>query len=533
MSTTSIGSSTPSTASSSSTGSSSSSGSSTATGAASAAPTSSLPFGSDAGTSAPTTGLITDASIGSGINVDALVSQLVSAAAAPGESQIQTEQAGYTTQLGAIGALQQALTTFQTAVQGLSTTSAFTAHSATSSSPSVFGASASSTATPGSYSVQVTQLAQAAQLSSAAITGGGTAYVGQGTLTLSLGSSSFNVTVDSTNDTLDGLVSAINSATNNPGITASDVTTSTGSVLFLSSASTGAANAITVSSSGGDGGRAQFDFTPGATCGQGLTQLQAAQDANVTIAGLNLTSPTNTFTNALPGISLNLLTTSPSTTSTVNGTTTTTYTPQTLTIANDPTTTTTQVNAFVSAYNALQTEMASLGSYNASTSTAGPLLGDPLLSNLENQINQSLYSTVSGATGSLNSLASIGITPDTTGQLQVDSTKLQNALTTNYNAVGQIFGSSTGVAATLATTLSNVLGPSGAIQSRTNTLNSEMTQSQTALSTLDQQMAVLQSTYLAQFTALNTILADTQQTASFLTTNLAGYSSAVTADSLA
>ncbi len=508
--------------------------SSSGTGASSASTTtSSLPFSTNAGTSAPTTGLITDASIGSGINVDSLVSQLVSSAAAPGEAQIQAEQSQYTTQLGAIGALQNALTTFQTAVQGLSTTSAFTAHSATSSDTSVFGASATSAATPGSYSVQVTQLAQAAELSSATISGGGSGYIGQGTLTLSLGSSSFNVTVDSTNDTLDGLVAAINSASDNPGITASDVTTSTGSVLFLTGASTGASNAVSVSSSGGDGGLAQFNFTPGATSGQGLTELQAAQDAHVTIAGLNLTSSTNTLSDALPGITLNLVATSPSTTSTTNGTTTTTYTPQTLTIANDPTTTTSQVNAFVSAYNALQTEMASLGSYNASTGAAGALLGDPLLSNLENEISSSLYGSVSGVTGSLNSLASIGITPTTSGQLQVDSTKLQNALSSNYNAVGQIFASSTGVAATLATTLSSALGTTGALQTRTNTLNTEMTQSQTALTQLDQQMAVLQSTYLSEFTALNTLLSNTQATASFLTTNLAGYSSAVTADSLA
>ncbi len=528
MSTTAIGSSLPSTTS----GSASGSGSATGT-SSSAATTSSLPFGTAASTSAPTTGLITNASIGSGINVDALVSELVSSAAAPGEAQIQAEQSQYTTQLGAIGALRNALTTFQTAVQGLSTTSAFSARSAASSDSGVFGASATSAATPGSYSVQVTQLAQAAELSSAVISGGGSGYVGQGTLTLGLGSSSFNVTVDSTNDTLDGLVAAINSASNNPGITAYDVKTSTGSVLFLTSASTGASNAISVSSSGGDGGLAQFNFTPGATSGQGLTQLQGAQDANVTIAGLNVTSSTNTLSDALPGITLNLVSTSPSTTSTTNGTTTTTYTPQTLTIANDPTTTTAQVNAFVSAYNALQTEMASLGSYDASTSTAGPLLGDPLLSNLQNEISSSLYTGVSSVSGALNSLASIGITPTTSGQLQVNSTTLQQVLSSNYDAVGQIFGSSSGVAATLATTLASALGPTGALQTRTNTLNSEMTQSQTALTQLDQQMAVLQSTYLAQFTALNTLLTNSQSTASFLTTNLAGYSTAVTADSLA
>jgi flagellar hook-associated protein 2 len=231
----------------------------------------------------------------------------------------------------------------------------------------------------------------------------------------------------------------------------------------------------------------------------------------------------------VPGVTLNLLTTSPTTTT--GGVTT--GTPLTLTVADDTTTTTSQVNAFVTAYNALQSEMASLGSYDAATSTAGPLLGDPLLLNLKNEITSNLFATVPGLTGGLNSLASIGITPNSSGQLQVDDTKLQNALSTNYQAVGKIFGATGGVGATLATTLSSILGPTGALQSRTNTLNTEMSQSQTAQTQLDQQMAVLQSTYLTQFTALDTLLANTQSTASFLTTELAGFSTATTEDTLA
>jgi flagellar hook-associated protein 2 len=494
-----------------------------------AATSSSLPIGTSTGNSLPTTGLITDNSLGSGVNVDSLVTQLVAAAAAPGNSQIQAEQTQYQTQLAAISGLQTAVTTFQSAVQGLATTSAFTAYTATPSDASVFAASASSTATPGTYSVTVNKLATQEQLSSAVVSGGATGYVGTGSLNLTQNGTTVNLTIDSSNDTLDGIVSAINSASNNPGINASVVTTSGGSVLFLTSATTGAKGAITVTSSGGDGGLAQFNYPPATGSTTGLTLQQAAQNADVTIAGLDVTSATNTITNALPGVTLNLLTTSPTTTTG----TTTTATPQTLTVADDTTTTTTQVNAFVSAYNTLQSEMASLGSYNASTGAAGPLLGDPLLLNLQNEIKSNLFATVSGISGGLNSLASIGITPDSSGQLQVDNTTLQNALNSNYQAVGNVFGSNQGIAATLATTLTGVLGPTGSLQSRTNTLNTEMTASQTAQTQLNQQMSVLQSTYLTQFTALDTLLADFQSTASFLTTQLADFSTAATVDSLA
>ena len=513
--TTAIGSTLPSTASSSASG---------IPGTATSASGSSLPISASAGTALPTTGLITSAGIGSGLNVDAIVSQLVASAAAPENAQIQAKQASIGNEITAINSLQSALTTFQTAVQGLATTSAFTAFTASSSNPQIFTASAASTATPGTYSVQVNKLAQGEQLASAALAGGSSAYVGVGTLTLTQGGTSINLTIDNTDDTLAGIATAINSASGNPGINASVVNTSSGAVLFLTSASTGAASAITVTSAGGDGGLGQLDYpqTAGGTGPsgmQGLTQAQTPQDADVTLAGLDVTSATNTLSDALPGLTLNLVAVSPSSTS--GGITTTT--PQTLTIENDTTTTTNQVNAFVSAYNTLQTTIASLGAYNAGTGVAGPLLGDPLLSNLKNEITGDLYATVPGLTTALNSLASIGITPDSSGQLQVDSATLQSALTSNYNAVGQIFGGTNGVAATLNTTLSNALGATGSLQSRTTTLNQELTQSQSQQSQLEQQMAVLQSTYLSEFTALDTLLANFQSTASFLTTQLAGF----------
>ena len=175
---------------------------------------------------------------GSVINVSSLVSQLVTATQTPQQNLINAQEEANTTQISALGTLKSSLSTFQSALTSLATPNAFDSVSANSSNTSAFTATASSGATSGNYSVSVTQLASAQQLLSNKITGGASATLGAGTLQISLGSTSFNVSVTSSNDTLSGIASAINSASNNPGVTASVISTSGGARLVISGTST-------------------------------------------------------------------------------------------------------------------------------------------------------------------------------------------------------------------------------------------------------------------------------------------------------
>src|SRR3569833_1687103 len=101
-----------------------------------------------------------------------------------------------TTQISALGTLKSALSTFQSSLSAIDTVSAFNAAKAASSDATVFTATADSNAQPGSYAVTVSQLASAQQLVSKPFVGGGSATVGTGTLQVSLGGSSFNITID-------------------------------------------------------------------------------------------------------------------------------------------------------------------------------------------------------------------------------------------------------------------------------------------------------------------------------------------------
>ncbi len=234
-----------------------------------------------------------------------LVSQLVAATRAPQDAQIASQTSAVTTKISAVGTLKSALSVFQASLAALSTSSAFAADTATSSDPTVFTASAASGSVPGHYAITVSTLASAQQLLSGAFLGGSTAAVGTGTLNLQLGSNSFNLTLDATNNSVADVAAAINSATDNPGITATVIQGTDGAHLLLSSNQTGAANTIQVTETDAGTGLAALTYGTGNTAN--YTQNAAAQDASFSVAGVAYTSASNTVSDALSGVTLTLV----------------------------------------------------------------------------------------------------------------------------------------------------------------------------------------------------------------------------------
>jgi flagellar hook-associated protein 2 len=440
---------------------------------------------------------------GSVIDVSSLVSQLVTATYAAQEANNASQTSAVTAQISALGTLKSALSTFQSALSSLDTPTAFNSLAATSSDQSAFTATADSSAVAGSYNIGITQLAQAQQLVSAKIAGDGSTAVGTGTLTLSLGPQSMNVNIDSTDNTLSGIAAAINSASDNPGITATVIQGSDGAHLVLASTLTGAGNTITVAANGGDGGLAQLDYSSTNTAN--YTQASAPQDAIVSVAGVSYDSASNTVSNAISGVTLNLLA-MPSA-----GATTT------LSVSNDTTTVASNISAFVSAYNALVQQFSSLGGYDASSGTAGPMLGNALLSGIQTQISQVVHGLTSGSSG-YNSLASIGVTTQSDGTLALNTTTLQNALSTNFNGVSQLFSGASGIATQLNTQLTSDLAPNtGPVDSYSQTLVQQNDQLSQQATDLSNEEAALTASMTQQFSALNTLLSSLQTTSAYLT----------------
>jgi flagellar hook-associated protein 2 len=446
---------------------------------------------------------------GSVIDVNSLVSQLVGATRAGQDANISKQTQAATTQISAIGTLKSALSTFQDSLTTIDTVSAFNAATATSSDATIFTATADSDAQPGNYSVTVGQLASAQQLVSKPFVGGGSATVGTGTLQVSLGGASFSINLDSTNNTVAGLASAINSAAGNPGVIATVITGTDGAHLVLSSAQTGASNTIKMTET--DGATGLSAVTYDATNAGNYTENAKAQDAQFSISGIPHTSASNTVSDALNGITLTLKGVSP-----LGAGATPTPTSTQLAVASDTDAITTNVGAFVDAYNAMVKAIQPLGSYDQTTGTAGPMLGDATLSGVQNDIRSALYSLVNTGSSTYNSLASVGITTNKDGSLSLNKTKFQTALASAPTAVTQLFAGTKGVAATLETRINSELGSGGAIDTRSKTLIKQENALTDQTNKLNDQMTQLTASLKQQYSHLNTLLSSLQSMSAYL-----------------
>lgn len=444
----------------------------------------------------------------SGLNLDVqgLAKQLVTADRAPADARFARQEQTYSVQMSGIGTLKGALSAFQDSLKALKTVSAFNVRSASVSDEDFIGATADTTAAPGSYDVEILDLAKAHQLVSGTFAGADST-VGTGTLNVAVGNASFDITVDSTNNTLAAIRDAINSNPNNPGVQATLIREQNGTHLVLSSSKTGVANAIKVTQSGGDGGLNQLVYDPNGT--KNLTEKQPAQDAHITIAGFDHYSDTNTVSDAIDGVTLSL------TKKTEAGS------PVSVNITRDDASISKNVQNFVDAFNKLQKTFASLRSYDPTTGRSGALFGDALLRQVETQMRMDLSNVVTGVGENYNSLAAAGITRQTDGTLAVDTTKLNKAISEGNGAVAQLFGSTDGIAARLYNHIDDTLKTGAALDYRNTSIQDGLKDLQKSREALDIRMQAQLQRYVKQFSALDSMLSQMQQTSSYLSQQLA------------
>ena len=367
----------------------------------------------------------------SGINVQSLITSLSAAYQRP-ITQLQAQEQSNQTTLSAWGQVQGALSSLQSAVAGLQSVTQVNNRLANLSNSAAVSASVSSNAPLGSYSLGQIVLAQAQSAYSQDFASASNTAVGTGTLQIQVGSGSVtNVVINNANDNLNGIAAAINNA--NSGVNAAVVYDGTGYRLTLTSNQTGTANAFTVGASGATGSLSALSFGSG-TGSSGLTQSQAALNASLSINGLNITSSSNTVSGAIPGVTLNLLQASGSTT---------------LTVANDSHSFSQSVQIFVSAFNSAMDTLNQVTAYNPNSSTSsgasgqtGALLGNAGIQTLRTQLLNLISGQALGtAPGSnYNSLASVGISLAQDGTIQLDTSLLGAALSSDYNGVAGLFG---------------------------------------------------------------------------------------------
>lgn len=444
--------------------------------------------------------------VGSGLDINSLVSQLVSAENSSRSAPILRRETAATTKISALGTLKGALGAFKGALTPLRNLDVFSARKATSADTTRFTATADSTAAAGSYDIEVKNLASAHRLASNAYVGGSTTAIGYGSLAISVGDESFNVDIAQDGNTLEDIRDAINNAPDNKGVQATLLTGTEGTRLILTSRKTGAEHAIKIVSSGGDGGLAALDYDPSGTLN--MVEKDQAKDASVMISGFPVSSSTNVIDDAVEGVTINLLKAEVGVKTTLN-------------ISFDSASVTTRIQSFVTEYNNMQSALAKLGSYDAESKSAGPLLGDSLLRGIEQDMRRGLTNPVTGLTGEYKVLASIGITTTASGALELDQTKLTKALDSDPDAVAQLFGSEDGVAARLFAQVDTRLASGSDLDSRNASLKRDLDQIADDKEALALRMEQIEARYRKQFTALDSLLSQLQTTSSYLAQQLA------------
>lgn len=463
--------------------------------------------------------IVSSTGIGSGIDIQSLATQLATAEAQPALNAISRKTSTANTLLSGLGTLKSGLSDFNSIVAKLKDGNLFKTFKTASSDESVLKATAASGAVSGSYSVEVVQLAKAQKSIAATEFSNSSALTGSGTLTFDTpAGSTFSITTDNTT-TLEGLRDAINRATGNDFVTASIVNVdhvSTGptdpdngktvSKLVLTAKDTGTTNGFTVSGNDDDGSNADLSGISGFFSGN-LQSLSDPLDAIIRVDQQTATRSSNTISDVLPGVTLDLQS------SNVGGTVD-------VQINLDQEAIQATVQSFVDGYNKLATTTRNLGKFGGATdgsgSGNGALIGDSTLRLVTGQIRQGATSTVSSASGDYNSLAMIGISIDRNGVMSLDSTKLSDALNADLQSVSDVFSSEDGVATRLDSNVKLFLQSGGSLETRQNSLKKQISALSDQKLDVQERQANYQAILLKQFTAMDVTVGTLNTTSSFL-----------------
>lgn len=377
---------------------------------------------------------ISSAGIGSGLDVNSIVTSLMGIEQKP-LTAVTKQKTDYQAQISAYGTLKSSLSTFQTAVSGLSSASKFNAQAVSSGNASAFTATSDGSATIGDYAVTVGQLAKPQKLATAGFTNV-TDTVDAGMLVISFGKydtstvpygftsntakTPINITIDSSNYTLAGVRDAINAT--NSSVSATIVNNGTTNQLVITSKDTGEVNSLKIS------GIPQLAYDPSTAAVNTTTQIQAAKNAEFNVDGIPVVKASNMISDVIGGVTLNLLATSAGVSANLG-------------VTSNQEAVKTSVAAFVSAYNSLDTTLRNLTKYDPTGKASGVLLGDGTARTLIGQIKSVMTKAISSS-GSFSSLGQIGVSFQTSGQLALDSTKLTAAMTSNFGDIAKLFANS-------------------------------------------------------------------------------------------
>ncbi|MDR5876201.1 flagellar filament capping protein FliD [Halomonas sp. CUBES01] len=439
-------------------------------------------------------GSISSLGIGSGLDLNGLLDQLESAEReklAPIERQAEAEQ----TKISAYGQLESDLSTFQDAASALSDGSLFESLSTNTSGEAV-SASADETAMPGSYNITVDTLATRGTLASDGVAEG-TLTTADQNMTFTFGDSSETTVAIAADSSLEDIRDAIN-ADENAGVNATIINDGTQDRLAVSSRESGADASISNFTFDGD---APFAADTDNT-------LQAGTDAALNVNGIDITSPTNQVEGAIQGVTLNLQS---------EGT-------GTVAVEQDTRAVREAVTSFVDSYNALKETTSELTNFDPETGEAGPLNGDSAVRTAESSLRSVLSGGVASGGDGISMLSQVGISLEVDGTLSLDEDKLSDVVANDQQALADFFvgtENNPGMASQVDTRVEQLLGSSGAVQGAITSSENIVDSLGDRYTRMEQDIGRTIERYRTQFGQLDGMIAEMNQTSSYLTQQFA------------
>ncbi len=479
-------------------------------------------------TSVSGVGSITSTGIGSGLNVTDILDRLMAVEQRP-LTLLQTAGTTLGTKLSNVGKLQGYFATLRDKANVLTAPTLWSGTTATSADSSAVTVATGSNAVAGSYAVNVSRLAVGQTVTSAALPAASSS-LGEGTLTIELGSygagepaadftpkadtSAVSISIGADETSLSAIRDKINSA--GAGVTATLVTDASGTRLSLRSQATGSDNAfrISVAETSDDGDAAAglsalvYDASAGSTP---MVRTTTAANAALSVNGIALSSASNTLTNVVDGLTLNLIKT---TTADVD-----------VSVATDTASAKTAITDFVSAFNTLASFIRTQTAYNADSKTAGALQGDQGTLSLQSQL-RGVLNQGSSASSVWSRLSEIGLVMKSDGTLETSAAKLDNALG-NMAELKKLMagdGSTTaemGFVRRFKNLADAALGSSGLFESRNSSLQTSIDRNAKSQDAMELKLEKTRARLQAQYTALDTKMASLNNLSTYMTQQIA------------
>jgi flagellar hook-associated protein 2 len=439
--------------------------------------------------------MISSLGVGSGLDLGSLLDKLVAVERQGAERLLNNRQARAELKLSSIGSLRATVDTLAAAVGALKDFDLDL--SVTSSNKDAVTGAAAEGADPATYLIEISQLAVAQSLASDDATpfADADAALGVGTLSMTIDGTTVNLAIADGNNSLRDIRDAINASALD--IQAAVVQDGGAWRLLLSSGKSGSEGVMTVTVDGTLDAR---------LASAAMDETTAAQDANYSVNGLDLTSTSNTVTDVLPGLTLEL-----------KGTTTT---PATLSVGTNADALGERLARVVTAYNGLVGNMKKLGAASPDGLTSGPLVGDAGLRSLQGSVlgifGRNLSTDHAG--NPFRNLAALGIQTSLSGEASLDMTKLRAALAQDREGVEELVAA---FGASFSNALDTYEGGSGVFGYRSEQLNAELKRIRGDREALERRLGALQERLSKRFGALDSLVSQFNSTSNYLAQQLA------------